>query len=116
LRLTVGDQGRGFDPKTLAHTGGSGLLSIRERIELLGGRMKIRSAPGRGSTFLIAVPDGDPSGTATASEPGGAEETVHTGGDRSAKPDKKKRRSLMDALPCRGVEECAGDSSRSGRT
>jgi CheY-like chemotaxis protein len=36
------------------------LLTIRERIELLGGRMKIRSAVGRGSTFLIAVPDGDP--------------------------------------------------------
>ncbi len=57
LRLTISDQGRGFDPKTLNRTAGFGLLSIRERIELLGGRMKIRSVPGRGSTFLIAVPD-----------------------------------------------------------
>ncbi len=57
LRLTISDQGKGFDPKTLGRTAGFGLLSIRERVELLGGRMKIWSAPNRGSTFLIAVPD-----------------------------------------------------------
>jgi PAS domain S-box-containing protein len=57
--VTISDPGRGFDPRSLGRTGGLGLLSIRERIELLGGRMKIRSAPGRGSTFLIAVPDGE---------------------------------------------------------
>jgi len=56
--LTISDQGLGFDPRMLGQSGGLGLLSIRERIELLGGRMKIRSAPGRGSTFLIVVPDG----------------------------------------------------------
>jgi PAS domain S-box-containing protein len=59
LWLTVSDQGRGFDPHTLEQTAGFGLLSIRERVELLGGRMKICSAPGRGSTFLIVVPDGE---------------------------------------------------------
>jgi PAS domain S-box-containing protein len=56
--LSVSDRGRGFDPQELRKTTGFGLLSIRERVELLGGRMKIRSAPGRGSTFLIVVPDG----------------------------------------------------------
>jgi signal transduction histidine kinase len=55
--LTICDRGRGFDPKTLGQTAGFGLLSIRERVEMLGGRMKIRSAPGRGSVFLITVPD-----------------------------------------------------------
>jgi len=55
--LTIGDQGQGFDPTLLGKTTGFGLLSIRERVELLGGRMKIRSAKGRGSTFLITVPD-----------------------------------------------------------
>ncbi len=58
LWLTISDQGQGFDPRSLGKTGGFGLLSIRERVELLGGRMKIRSAEGRGSTFLIIVPDG----------------------------------------------------------
>ena len=57
LWLTIADQGQGFDPKTLGRTAGFGLLSIRERVGLLGGRMRIRSASGKGSTFLIAVPD-----------------------------------------------------------
>jgi PAS domain S-box-containing protein len=57
LRLTISDKGRGFDLQTLAETTGFGLLSVRERAESLGGRMKIKSALGKGSTFLIAVPD-----------------------------------------------------------
>ena len=56
--LSVSDRGRGFDPQGLREAAGFGLLSIRERIELLGGRMKIKSAPGKGSTFFIVVPDG----------------------------------------------------------
>ncbi len=58
LCLSVSDRGRGFDPRELRETAGFGLLSIRERIELLGGRMTIRSAKGEGSTFRIVVPDG----------------------------------------------------------
>jgi PAS domain S-box-containing protein len=54
--LSVSDRGCGFNPDELRETAGFGLLSIRERIELLGGRMKIRSAPGRGSTFFVVVP------------------------------------------------------------
>ena len=57
LWLTVADRGRGFDPQTLSQTSGFGLFSIRERVELLGGRMKIRSARGRGAVFLIVVDD-----------------------------------------------------------
>jgi len=57
LWLTISDRGLGFDPTTLRRAAGVGLLSILERVELLGGRMRIRSRPGRGSTFLIAVPD-----------------------------------------------------------
>jgi len=56
-RLTISDKGRGFDLQSLAETAGCGLLSVRERTEFLGGRMKIRSALGKGSTFLIVVPD-----------------------------------------------------------
>jgi PAS domain S-box-containing protein len=70
--LTVRDRGRGFDPKTLGQAAGFGLLSIRERVELLGGRMKIRSAPGRGSAFLITVPDAGPQDEAAGA---GDEET-----------------------------------------
>lgn len=57
--MSVWDRGRGFDPQRLKETTGFGLLSIRERIEVLGGRMKIRSARGKGSTFLIMIPDAE---------------------------------------------------------
>jgi CheY-like chemotaxis protein len=55
--LAVSDRGRGFDPQGFRETAGFGLLSIRERIELLGGRMKIKSAEGKGSTLFVVVPD-----------------------------------------------------------
>jgi PAS domain S-box-containing protein len=62
--LTIADRGQGFDPQTLGTGDGFGLFGIRERVELLGGRMKIRSARGQGSTFLIAVPDAETDQTA----------------------------------------------------
>ena len=58
--LRVSDEGRGFDPQELKETAGLGLLSIRERVELLGGRMTIKSVIGGGSRFHIVVPDGPP--------------------------------------------------------
>jgi len=33
-----------------------GLLGIRERVELLGGRVTIESAPGRGTRVAVTVP------------------------------------------------------------
>jgi two-component system CheB/CheR fusion protein len=59
IRLSVSDRGRGFDPTKPGYTLGFGLLSIRERVGCLGGRIKIRSAVGKGSTFRIAVPDAE---------------------------------------------------------
>ncbi len=61
--LSVSDRGRGFDPQELGEAAGFGLLSIRERIELLGGRMNIKSAKGKGSTFFIVVPESETAGT-----------------------------------------------------
>jgi CheY-like chemotaxis protein len=66
--LTISDKGRGFDSRALARTGGFGLMSIRERVELLGGRMRIKSAVGKGSTFLISVPESQGPSTAVAME------------------------------------------------
>src|SRR4030042_5176224 len=54
--LSVVDRGRGFDPGALEEAAGFGLLSIRERVRLLGGRMKLRSMPGIGSRGLIVIP------------------------------------------------------------
>jgi len=58
IYLCVSDRGRGFEPHELKETAGLGLLSIRERVELLGGRMKIKSVFGQGSRCHIVVPDG----------------------------------------------------------
>lgn len=66
LRVTVRDRGRGFaadDPSTGSAVprngdlaGGFGLFSIRERLQLLGGRMRIRSAPGQGTEVVLVAP------------------------------------------------------------
>ncbi len=54
LVLTVSDNGRGFD---VEHGGdGHGLLSMRERIEGLGGRFDVLSTPGQGTLIAFAIP------------------------------------------------------------
>jgi signal transduction histidine kinase len=64
LWLTLSDRGRGFDPALLAQAAGLGLTMVRERVELLGGRIRLKSAPGRGSIFFIAIPDAPSDGAA----------------------------------------------------
>jgi signal transduction histidine kinase len=54
VRLTVRDDGRGFDPA--AANGGFGLTGMRERVMLAGGELKIDAAPGRGTTVSATIP------------------------------------------------------------
>ena len=60
LAIRVSDQGKGFDikkAKTSDRTRfGLGLFSIHDRLQLLGGRMEVKSAPGRGSQCRLYVP------------------------------------------------------------
>jgi len=56
--VAISDRGKGFNPESLEETTGFGLLSIRERAELLGGRTRIKSRPNAGTTFSVVVPDG----------------------------------------------------------
>ncbi len=58
--LSVSDRGRGFDTQELKKVGGAGLLGVREQIKFLGGRLKVRSTPGQGSTFFLVVPASQP--------------------------------------------------------
>ena len=51
--LRVRDDGRGFDP---ARTEGFGLLGMRERAELVGGRVRVDSRPGEGTRITVTVP------------------------------------------------------------
>jgi signal transduction histidine kinase len=54
--ITVRDDGHGFDPT--AATSGFGLMGMRERAELLGGTLRVTSAPGEGTTVVAALPGG----------------------------------------------------------
>jgi signal transduction histidine kinase/ActR/RegA family two-component response regulator len=64
LRLSVRDAGRGFDPKSLDPLSGSqsgfGLFSIRERLELLGGKLEIDSGTGQGCRVTLVAPVSQP--------------------------------------------------------
>jgi PAS domain S-box-containing protein len=59
LMVEVHDPGKGFDvvelEQRLEQPEGFGLFSIRERLEALGGRLEIESAPRRGSCFRLVV-------------------------------------------------------------
>jgi PAS domain S-box-containing protein len=54
IRLSVKDSGIGFTPA--AGEGGIGLLSMKARVELVGGDFDIRSRPGEGTEVLVALP------------------------------------------------------------
>jgi signal transduction histidine kinase len=54
VRLEVADDGAGFDPAAV--NGGYGLRGMRSRVGEAGGRLDVRSAPGRGTSVSIEVP------------------------------------------------------------
>jgi len=56
LQLAVKDDGIGFDPVQHHGNTGLGLGSMRQRVFLLGGKVEIESAPGRGTTIRAWVP------------------------------------------------------------
>ena len=57
ILVRVVDDGRGFDPDTVPD-GHLGLAGMRSRAERLGGRLTVTSAPGRGTTIEVVVPEG----------------------------------------------------------
>lgn len=56
LRLSVIDDGRGFDPEQVRSKGGIGFVSMQERAQLVGGQLIVRSAPGNGTEIQAVVP------------------------------------------------------------
>ena len=63
LQLQVKDKGAGFDPAAIEEKSGVGLLRIRERLRLIGGRLQIASTPGKGSRISIVIPMEEPVGS-----------------------------------------------------
>jgi two-component system, NarL family, sensor histidine kinase DegS len=56
VRVSVDDNGRGFDPDTLKASTNLGLKLIRERAEMLGGSFEIDSSAGSGVRISFTVP------------------------------------------------------------
>ena len=56
LRLTIADNGVGFDPKPPKGRAGMGLASMRERVRLLRGKFSVESLPGEGAIIAAEVP------------------------------------------------------------
>jgi signal transduction histidine kinase len=61
VTVTISDNGEGFEAQSVLngerpHTSGWGLLGIRERTRLLGGRCTIDSTPGEGSRISVTIP------------------------------------------------------------
>ena len=55
VAAVIEDDGRGFDPATVGDDG-LGLLGMRERVGLLGGRLRVESGPAGGVTLVAEVP------------------------------------------------------------
>ncbi|MBI5922897.1 MAG: PAS domain-containing sensor histidine kinase, partial [Betaproteobacteria bacterium] len=56
LLLRVEDNGRGFDPSAVSKLPGFGLFGMRERIQALGGTLKIDSGSDMGTKLAIELP------------------------------------------------------------
>ena len=56
LILEIEDDGVGFDPENVVSHGGVGLISMRERLEKMGGKLTISSALGKGTMVQASVP------------------------------------------------------------
>jgi len=56
VQLTVSDLGAGFDPNEAMTGRGLGLISMRERVQLVNGSLEIDSKPGCGTSIRARVP------------------------------------------------------------
>jgi len=60
IAITISDDGKGFEPPeslgTLPPTGKLGLAGMQERVQLLGGNLKLESQRGKGTTIFVEAP------------------------------------------------------------
>ncbi|MCM2391577.1 GAF domain-containing sensor histidine kinase [Streptomyces albipurpureus] len=57
--LSITDSGKGFEPRAVRRAGRHlGLVSMRDRASGVGGRLRVESAPGKGTTIEMEVPGG----------------------------------------------------------
>lgn len=59
VALRIEDNGRGFDPTSVAQRADRphlGLIGMQERVELLGGTLTVEAAPGAGTSVQVRIP------------------------------------------------------------
>ncbi len=61
VSLKVSDNGKGFDMNSMQvakddHSSGFGLFSMKERIELMNGKIEISSQIGKGTAVMVVLP------------------------------------------------------------
>jgi PAS domain S-box-containing protein len=85
LHLTIRDKGEGFDPNVIENERGIGLVSMRERVALVGGTISIASKRKSGTQIFVTVP---------FSRSGDAKETVEPSSQPS--PPELKAKYAVD--------------------
>jgi two-component system sensor histidine kinase DegS len=58
IRLSMDDNGKGFDTGSLEQESNLGLKLIKERTEMVGGSFEVDSAPGKGARITLTIPSG----------------------------------------------------------
>jgi len=56
VKVTVDDNGKGFNVETLSETTGMGLKVIRDRVDMIGGEMDVDSVLGQGTRVTFTMP------------------------------------------------------------
>ncbi len=56
IRMSVRDEGAGFDPVAVESGSGLGILAMRERLRAVKGSLSVRSHPGAGTEVVAVVP------------------------------------------------------------
>jgi len=67
VQLAVTDDGAGFDPDAVPR-GHLGLIGMRQRVDLVGGDLRVESRPGLGTTIEASVPNDDAAETPTSAK------------------------------------------------
>ena len=59
IYLSIKDSGAGFDPRSVRSKGGLGIISMEERVRLVGGTLSLKSGPGRGTHVSVLIPQAE---------------------------------------------------------
>jgi signal transduction histidine kinase len=58
-KITIKDNGKGFDTNSLKESGGLGLRLLQERVDMLGGTITIKSTLDKGTEVALQFPVAD---------------------------------------------------------